>query len=174
MKSLPIVAEDLGVIDDGVRRLMKDVGYPGMRLLEFAFDGSAENTNKPSNSPENSVTYTGTHDNPPFAAYIGLLADGERERFLHDFRRECEKFGIAHSAKKAEEYAAEAVRLAFASPSFLCVAPLCDLLSLGEEARINAPSTLSTKNWSFRFSAQQLFSKEVKETLLRLEKEYQR
>lgn len=174
MKSLPIVAEDLGVIDDGVRRLMKDVGYPGMRVLEFAFDGSAENTNKPSNSPENSVTYTGTHDNPPFAAYIELLADGERERFLHDFRRECEKFGIAHSAKTAEEYAAEAVRLAFASPSFLCVAPLCDLLSLGEEARINAPSTLSTKNWSFRFSAQQLFSKEVKETLLRLEKEYQR
>ena len=63
MHSLEIVAEDLGLIDDGVLRLMKHVGYPGMRVLEFAFDGNAENTNKPSNSPVNSVTYTGTHDN---------------------------------------------------------------------------------------------------------------
>lgn len=174
MKNLPIVAEDLGVIDEGVLRLMKDVGYPGMRVLEFAFDGSADNTNKPSNSPENSVAYTGTHDNPPFASYVASLADWEKERFSHDFRRECEKFGVVSTAQTAEEYAAEAVRLAYASPSFLCVAPLCDLLSLGEEARINAPSTLSVKNWSFRFSEEQAFSDAVKETLLRLEEEYQR
>ena len=67
-----------------------------------------------------------------------------------------------------------AVRLAFASPSYLCVAPLHDLLALGEEARINAPSTLSTKNWSFRYPKAQLLSPEVKETLLRLTFEYRR
>lgn len=174
MKNLPIVAEDLGVIDEGVLRLMENVGYPGMRVLEFAFDGSADNTNKPSNSPENSITYTGTHDNLPFAAYVASLADWEKERFSHDFRRECEKFGIISEAQTAEEYAAEAVRLAFAAPSFLSVAPLVDLLSLGEEARINAPSTLSEKNWSFRFSTEQLFSPEVKTMLLQLEEEYKR
>lgn len=174
MKNLPIVAEDLGVIDEGVLRLMKNVGYPGMRVLEFAFDGNADNTNKPSNSPENSVAYTGTHDNPPFAAYVRSLPESEKQRFVRDFRDECKKFGVGSAAVTPEEYCAEAVRLAFASPSYLCVAPLHDLLALGAEARINAPSTLSTKNWSFRYPKAQLLSPEVKETLLRLTLEYRR
>lgn len=98
MKNLPIVAEDLGVIDEGVLRLMKNVGYPGMRVLEFAFDGNADNTNKPSNSPENSVAYTGTHDNPPFAAYVRSLPESEKQRFVRDFRDECKKFGVDSAA----------------------------------------------------------------------------
>lgn len=174
MKNLPIVAEDLGVIDEGVLRLMKNVGYPGMRVLEFAFDGKADNTNKPSNSPKNSVAYTGTHDNPPFAAYVRSLSESEKQRFVRDFRDECKKFGVDSAAVTPEEYCTDAVRLAFASPSYLCVAPLHDLLALGEEARINAPSTLSTKNWSFRYPKAQLLSPEVKETLLRLTFEYRR
>ncbi|MGN1052542.1 MAG: 4-alpha-glucanotransferase, partial [Candidatus Scatosoma sp.] len=174
MLDLPVVAEDLGVIDEGVLRLMKNAGYPGMRVLQFAFDGGADNTNKPSNSPENSVTYTGTHDNAPFKAYAESLSGWERERFEYDFKRECEKFGFASSARTPEEYCADAVRLAFASPSFLCVVPVQDLLALGSEARINAPSTLSDLNWSYRFSSGDLFSGETKERLRALIEEYGR
>ncbi|MGN1062006.1 MAG: 4-alpha-glucanotransferase, partial [Candidatus Scatosoma sp.] len=174
MLALPVVAEDLGVIDEGVLRLMKNAGYPGMRVLQFAFDGAADNTNKPSNSPENSVTYTGTHDNAPFKAYVESLSGWEWERFVYDFRRECEKFGFASFARTPEEYCADAVRLAFASPSFLCVVPVQDLLALGSDARINAPSTLSVLNWSYRFSSGALFSKETKERLRALIEEYGR
>ena len=174
MHSLEIVAEDLGLIDDGVLRLMKNVGYPGMRVLEFAFDGNAENTNKPSNSPVNSVTYTGTHDNMPFKEYAEKLPEGEQARFASDFAAECEKAGFESRAKTAEEYCADAVRLAFSSPSFLCVVPMQDILALGEGSRINSPSTLSTGNWSYRFSREQIFSSAAKERLLALGKEYRR
>ena len=174
LPDLPIVAEDLGVIDEGVLRLMKNTGYPGMRVLEFAFDGAEDNTNKPSNSPVNSVTYTGTHDNAPFTAYVETLADWERVRFENDFKRECGKFGFTSLADTPEEYCADAVRLAFASPSFLCVIPLQDLLCLGGEARINQPSTLSVLNWSYRFSRGDLFSESVKEKLRSLINEYRR
>lgn len=174
LESLHIVAEDLGIIDDGVRRLMKNVGYPGMRVLEFAFDGKPENTHKPSNSPKNSVAYTGTHDNAPFAAYVAELADWERERFSADFKRECEKSGFISTAETPEEFCADAVRMAFASDSFLCVVPMQDVLMLGGESRINRPSVLTTDNWSFRFSYKQLFSGAASERLLRLGKEYGR
>lgn len=174
MHSLEIVAEDLGLIDDGVLRLMKNVGYPGMRVLEFAFDGNAENTNKPSNSPVNSVTYTGTHDNMPFKEYTEKLPELERARFASNFASECEKAGFESQAKTAEEYCADAVRLAFASPSFLCVVPMQDILALGKGSRINSPSTLSTENWSYRFSREQIFSSAAKERLLALCKEYRR
>ncbi|MDD6995543.1 MAG: 4-alpha-glucanotransferase [Candidatus Borkfalkiaceae bacterium] len=174
LPDLPIVAEDLGVIDEGVLRLMKNTGFPGMRVLEFAFDGGEDNTNKPSNSPENSVTYTGTHDNAPFRAFVESLEGWEKERFEYAFKRECEKFGFTSFAVTPEEYCADAVRLAFASPSFLCVAPVQDLLALGEEARINAPSTLSVLNWSYRFSEDALFSGETKERLRALIEEYGR
>lgn len=174
LTNLPIVAEDLGVIDEGVLRLMKNTGYPGMRVLEFAFDGAEDNINKPSNSPENSVTYTGTHDNAPFKAYVETLSGWERERFAADFKRECNKFGFTSLAETPEEYCADAVRLAFASPSFLCVIPMQDLLCSGGETRVNQPSTLSVSNWSIRFSKSDLFSESVRQKLRAFIEEYRR
>lgn len=174
LEGLHIVAEDLGIIDEGVLRLMKNVGYPGMRVLEFAFDGNEGNTHKPSNSPVNSVVYTGTHDNAPFTAYVAELAELEKERFAADFKRECEKIGFVSTAETPEEYCDDAVRMAFAADSFLCIVPMQDVLRLGDESRINRPSVLTADNWSFRFSAKQLFDGAARERLLRLGKEYGR
>lgn len=174
MKNKKIIAEDLGLIDDGVRALMQKVGYPGMRVLEFAFDGNENNTNKPSNSPENSVMYTGTHDNMPFAEYVAGLDGWARDVFANDFAAECQKAGFETHAKTPQEYTLDAVRLAFASTSFLCVVPFQELIAIGSGARINAPSVLSTDNWSFRFTWQQLYQSNAKKILTTFCKKYKR
>ena len=70
---LPIVAEDLGTLDEGVYQLLRESTYPGMKVLQFAFDGDCNNPHKPSNSGENYFCYTGTHDNMPFRGYLEEL-----------------------------------------------------------------------------------------------------
>ena len=155
-----IVAEDLGTIDDGVRRLMKNVGYPGMKVLEFAFDGRAENEHKPSNHTENFVCYTGTHDNMPLKQYIEDLSEEERELFTLDVEKESKLLKITPEVKTPEELCRSVVNLAFASKSDTVIIPVWDLLALGGEARINEPSTVSDKNWSRRFLKED-FSEEL-------------
>ncbi len=159
-----IVAEDLGVIDDGVRRLMKNVGYPGMKVLEFAFDGKEENEHKPSNHTENFVCYTGTHDNMPLKQYIEDLTEEEREIFVEDVEKESKLLKITPETKTPEQICRSVVNLAFASKSDTVIVPLWDLLALGGEARINEPSTVSDKNWSRRFTKQD-FSKQLSDYL---------
>lgn len=154
-----IVAEDLGVIDDGVRRLMKNVGYPGMKVLEFAFDGKEENEHKPSNHTENFVCYTGTHDNMPLKQYIEDLTEEEREIFVEDVEKESKLLKIAPETKTPEQICRSVVNLAFASKSDTVIVPLWDLLALGGEARINEPSTVSDKNWSRRFQKEDFSEK---------------
>ena len=146
-----IVAEDLGVIDDGVRRLMKNVGYPGMKVLIFAFDGSPNNEHKPSNYTENYVCYTGTHDNIPVRQYIEDLSEREREIYKKDLAKECEAVGFEADLTSAAAMCKSVVELAFLSRAGTVIIPLCDLLAFGGEARINLPSTVSDKNWSWRF-----------------------
>lgn len=146
-----VVAEDLGVIDDGVRRLMKNVGYPGMKILEFAFDGVAENEHKPSNYSENFVCYTGTHDNMPIRQYIADLREAERKIYLDDLMKECEKAGIDCDFSSERAITFTVIRLAFFSAANTVIIPLWDLLALGREARMNLPSTVSRNNWSWRF-----------------------
>lgn len=85
--NLNIVAEDLGLIDDGVRELMRKVNYPGMKVLEFAFDGNKDNDHKPSNFKENVVVYTGTHDNMPLYQYILDLDENNLEIFKNDLKK---------------------------------------------------------------------------------------
>ncbi len=146
-----IVAEDLGVIDDGVRRLMKNVGYPGMKILEFAFDGTADNEHKPSNYTENYVCYTGTHDNMPLRQYIEDLGGRQLEIYKEDLKKECRLAGFEADVSSAESMCLSVVELAFKSVAKTAIIPYWDLLALGGEARINLPSTVSNKNWSFRF-----------------------
>ena len=81
MKSYAIVAEDLGVIDDGVRKLMKDTGYPGMKVFEFAFNGDPENEYLPSKYNENCVAYTGTHDNDTLRSFLENMDTKQRRAF---------------------------------------------------------------------------------------------
>ncbi len=151
MLHLDIVAEDLGVIDDGVKRLMKNVGFPGMKILEFAFDGSKDNEHKPSNYTENFVCYTGTHDNMPIRQYVDDLDDSALEVYKKDLLEECELAGVTADLTDSVSICKTVVELAFASAARTVIIPLWDLLALGGEARMNLPSTVSEKNWSRRF-----------------------
>lgn len=168
-----IVAEDLGVIDDGVRRLMKNVGYPGMKVLEFAFDGKADNEHKPSNHTENFVCYTGTHDNMPLKQYIDDLSEEQRAVFAEDVVKESGILNITAKTATSKELCRSVVELAFASKSDTAIVPVWDLLALGGEARINEPSTVSDKNWSRRFLKED-FSKELSGYLKKVSKRSKR
>ena len=84
---LNIIAEDLGSLDKGVYRLMDETGYPGMKVMEFAFDGNKKNPYLPKNIKENSVCYTGTHDNDTLLGYISKLKDGEYKIFKESLER---------------------------------------------------------------------------------------
>lgn len=94
-----IVAEDLGVIDDGVLEMMKKTGYPGMKVLEFSFDGSPYNPYKPTNYDENCVAYTGTHDNTPLFAFINEAPAHERTTIESDLAAQCKALGIDCNAQ---------------------------------------------------------------------------
>lgn len=154
-----IVAEDLGVIDDGVIRLMKNVGYPGMKILEFAFDGNPRNEHKPSNYTENFVCYTGTHDNMPLRQYIDDFGEEGRTAYAKDLATECEKLGLRAQTRSSESLCRSVIRLAFFSKARTVIIPLWDILAMGVEARFNLPSTVSNLNWSWRFTEQDFTQK---------------
>ena len=162
-----IVAEDLGVIDDGVRRLMKSVAYPGMKVLIFAFDGDERNEHKPTNYTENYFCYTGTHDNMPIRQFIDDLSDGAFEVYKRDLQVQGEKLGVEVDASTSESICKSLIRLAFASVAKTVIIPLSDLLAMGGESRMNLPSTVSDKNWSWRFVKED-FSEENKQFLKEL------
>ena len=168
-----IVAEDLGIIDDGVRALMKETGYPGMKVLEFAFDGNPANDHKPSNYSENCVAYTGTHDNEPLLAYIESLGKSERAVFEKDLKRECAAADVPFRGRSVSALNKTAIRLLFSSRAFAAIVPMGDLLCLGKIARINFPSTVSTQNWSYRFEEKD-FSGKVWTWLKKLAEKYGR
>lgn len=146
-----IVAEDLGVIDDGVREMMKKTGYPGMKVCEFAFDGNPDNEHKPSNYTSNYVAYTGTHDNEPLRAYIENLTGQYEKAFECDLKRECKQAGIVYRGKTSSHKCRTVIRLLFASKAFMIIIPMQDVLCRGAESRMNFPSTVSPDNWSYRF-----------------------
>lgn len=138
-----IIAEDLGYVTDSVRRLVQESGYPGMKVIEFAFDsrdtGSA-NDYLPHNYTQNSVVYTGTHDNETLTGWFRDIRPEERRMvrsYLNDF----------HTSD--EEIYWDLVCMAMRSVSKLCVIPMQDYLGYDNRARINQPSTLG-KNWKWR------------------------
>lgn len=135
-----IIAEDLGYLDDAVRQLLRDTGYPGMKVMEFGFDSrdSSGSSYLPHNYPHNCVVYTGTHDNDTI---LGWFASAPKEdtayarRYLRLNEQEGYHWGM--------------MRAAWASVADLVIIQMQDLLGLGSEARINTPSTLGT-NWKWR------------------------
>ena len=162
----PVIAEDLGYVTDSVRQLVKDSGFPGMKVLEFAFDsrdsGSA-NDYLPHNYPENSVVYTGTHDNETLVGWLGSILPEEREMardYLWDHRT------------PDSELHWSLIALAMRSGARTCIIPLQDYLGLDNTCRINTPSTVG-KNWRWRVKERQLSDKLRKE-LLRIAKLYGR
>ncbi len=172
-KGAPIVAEDLGIVTTTVRKELDKTGYAGMKILQHAFDGDPKNEHKPSNYTENMVAYTGTHDNETLITRIYHTVSGERETFIEDIRTECLKTQITPRLKSNRGVCGTMLKLLYASKARLIIFPLQDALCMGRMARINAPSTVSDKNWSFRFLEKD-FKPELAARLLNLAKQYQR
>lgn len=141
-----VIAEDLGVITDGVRKLIRDTGFPGMKVLQFAFGSGAENPFLPWNYTSNCVVYTGTHDNDTTAGWYRSASRPEKKYFRQ----------VAGRNRMTDGQACrEMIQLALASPAGLAVIPMQDWLELGSSARINLPATVGT-NWKWRMVPGQL------------------
>jgi 4-alpha-glucanotransferase len=137
---LPFIAEDLGVITPDVQALRDQFRLPGMRILQFAFDGHADNPYLPHNFVHNTVAYTGTHDNATTRQWYEELPDNQRQNFWSYLKR---------APGTSADAAPELMRLAWSSPAALAIAPLQDLLNLGSEARMNVPGR-ADGNWRWR------------------------
>lgn len=145
-----IIAEDLGVMDEGVTALRTKLGFPGMKVLLFAFDGNEENEFLPENITENSVCYTGTHDNDTVAGYVKSLSTEEFLLFRSRVAAALAEEGIWSPLGDSGKGFPEAfVRLALASRAALAVIPIQDVLGLDNSARMNYPGT-NEGNWKFR------------------------
>ena len=151
-QSYDIVAEDLGIIDDGVRRLMQDTGFPGMKVFAFAFDGNLDNEYLPHNiDNENCVVYTGTHDNETLCSFLENMDAQARKVFEKQFEKECLEADTPYRVESIEVECASIIELLFSTKADTVIVPMQDVLAFGEEARLNAPSTVSQQNWTFRF-----------------------
>jgi 4-alpha-glucanotransferase len=146
--ALPFVAEDLGMITPDVYALRDQFHLPGMRVLQFAFDGHPDNPHLPHNYVTNTVVYTGTHDNPTTREWFEDLPDGQRQNFWKYLKR---------STGESGEVARAMMDLAWSSAAALAMAPLQDLLNLGREARMNVPGR-AEGNWRWRMSEEMLSS----------------
>lgn len=135
--TLPVVAEDLGTITPDVVRLRTSLGFPGMRVLQFAFDGNPHNPYLPYNYEPDTVVYTGTHDNDTLVGWFAGLGEEEKQRVVNYIGRE--DISVPW----------EMIRLAYASVARMAVVPLQDWLGLGSEARMNQPGR-EEGNWQWR------------------------
>ena len=140
----PVIAEDLGFLTPSVISLVKKTGYPGMKILQFAFDSREESDYLPHNYSNNSVVYTGTHDNDTTMGWYGSLNRQDKafaKRYLN--------------IKAKKEIYWEFIRAALSSVADTAIIPVQDYLGLGSEARVNMPSTLGN-NWKWRLRDGQL------------------
>jgi 4-alpha-glucanotransferase len=138
--ALPFIVEDLGVITPDVCALRDHFHLPGTRVLQFAFEGSRDNPSLHDGYVSNTVVYTGTHDNNTTRGWYEKLPDDQRQNLWNYLKR---------PAGHSEEVAPALMHLAWSSPAALAIAPLQDLLNLGEEARMNVPGR-AQRNWSWR------------------------
>ena len=168
-----IIAEDLGVIDDGVRKLLKDTGYPGMKVFEFAFDGNPENEYLPTQYNTNSVAYTGTHDNDTLRSFILSMNKTERRAFEKVFEEQCLQMETPYLCETIEEECESVIRLLMASKADTVIIPMHDIVCFGAEARLNAPSTVTGNNWTFRYTDKD-FKRLVSAKLKAMTEEYDR
>lgn len=159
---LPIIAEDLGVLTEDVTELLEESGYPGMKVLQFAFDSGWDNVYLPHNHVENSVVYTGTHDNDTVVHWWYHTLTKRQRKETAEYLRLTNREGIHWGM----------VRAAWSSVAKLAVAPIQDILGLDGQARMNTPSTLGN-NWRFRITPDQL-TPAVEKRLLQMTRMYGR
>ena len=135
---ISFIAEDLGILTDDVRQLLKDSGLPGMKVLEFAFSSEEPSNYQPHRFEKNCVCYTGTHDNTTLSAWLKQADKKELARV--------KKYAGLNAA---EGFAFGVIRLGMGSVADLFIAQMQDYLGLGAAARINTPGT-DTGNWHWR------------------------
>jgi 4-alpha-glucanotransferase len=137
----PVIAEDLGLITDEVRALLKATGFPGMKVLQFAFGGGPDNPYLPHNYRDpNCVVYTGTHDNDSTRGWYANASESERTSVLR------------YLGTDGSRITQDLIRLALSSTANTAILPLQDVLDLGTEARMNTPGSPEA-NWSWRVQA---------------------
>lgn len=142
-KALPIIAEDLGDIDEPVRELLESTGLPGMKVLQFAFGGESDNLYLPHHHRPNAVVYTGTHDNDTTLGWWKAASDKVRHHVRIYLRVD------------GNDIAWDFIRAAFASPCRLAIVPMQDVLALDARGRMNTPST-PEGNWGWRVRVEAL------------------
>jgi 4-alpha-glucanotransferase len=145
---LPILAEDLGVITPPVEALRDQFGFPGMKVLQFAFGTKMETKFLPHNYIPNCVVYTGTHDNDTTRAYF------EKEK-LNKGKNDIYEHAQIYLNYFDNDILKELIRVAYASAADIVIIPMQDILNLGTEARMNFPSTTGG-NWTWRFTRDQI------------------
>lgn len=146
-----IIAEDLGIIDDGVRELLKKTGYPGMKILSFAFDGQPDNLYLPQNIPENSVCYTGTHDNDTLMGLITGASEWDKNNLINGVKNSLLAMGVELEVFDDISLARAVWELGYCSKSNLFITPLQDVLLMDSSMRINQPGIVNEQNWSVKF-----------------------
>ncbi|MEP7213934.1 MAG: 4-alpha-glucanotransferase [Acidobacteriota bacterium] len=146
---LPFWAEDLGVITPDVEQLRDSFSLPGMRILQFAFGGDAKNHDLPHNFINNCVAYTGTHDNDTTVGWFHSQAGAGSTRDESAISRE-HNFCLEYLNTDGSEINWDLIRAIWASVADTAVAPMQDILGLGNEARMNLPASTSG-NWFWRF-----------------------
>ncbi len=149
LEGVDIIAEDLGFMTDSVRKLVKDSGFPNMKILEFAFDtrdSGSSNDYLPHNYERNCVVYTGTHDNETMMGWLGEISRAEY-KMVQDYTN--------YDGQSDEELVDQVIRLGQASVANTCIIPMQDYLHLDNWARINTPSTLGG-NWQWRLEEGQI------------------
>ena len=158
-----IIAEDLGFLTDSVIRMVEESGYPGMKVLQFAFDPSGESVYLPHRYSENCVVYTGTHDNDTTRGWYRTL-DKESRDFAKEY------MGVSRLDDDTLTW--DFMRLAMGSAAQLCVTPIQDILGIDGSGRINMPSTLGG-NWTWQME-KGAFDKKIVHKLYRMTQLYGR
>ena len=140
---LPIIAEDLGFMTADVLALRDSMGFPGMKILQFAFNGDPRQEYLPHNYTPNCVVYSGTHDNDTAVGWLASASEKERETLSR------------YTGRDSSEVHWDLIRLAFGSIADMAVVPLQDVLGLGSEARMNTPGQPGG-NWGWRYAEEDL------------------
>ena len=164
-----LIAEDLGIIDDGVINLLKATGLPGMKVLLFAFDGNPSNPYLPKNIKPNSVAYVGTHDNDTAYGYAKSLSKDEFKLFAKSIN-EVLPDGVT-KVKTKKDAPSALVETALSTDANLVILSFADLLGLDNTYRINTPSTVG--NWTVRYKKEH-FTSELAKRLKTLTEKYGR
>jgi len=168
---MPIIAEDLGVITPDVEALRDDFGFPGMRVLQFAFRGDSKTIDLPHNYIRNCVVYTGTHDNDTTIGWFNSKAGTGSTRNAQEIERE-RAYCLSYLDSDGSEIHWDMIRAAWSSVANTAVVPLQDVLGLGSSARMNLPAS-ERGNWQWRFKKGAL-TKRISERLLELSQLYGR